>query len=138
MGIRDIPRTYAEFCRLLDAYERERHAFADANRRVALQALAVCEGWFPWALRRPVRRVVVAALDESLPPALGLRPPSSALRALVHMALRVRALVVRVRPKRSGMAEKHALEIRTYPVGYELDDLGPGAARPRETDAGGR
>ena len=133
MGIRELPRTYAEFCRFLDAYERDRHAFAETNRRVALQAIAVFERWHPWALRRLVRKVVIAALDESLPPALGLPQPSTALRALVHSWLRARALVVGVRPQRSGADEKHALEIRTYPAGYELADLGPTDREQRAT-----
>jgi hypothetical protein len=125
MGIQGIPDSYAGFAAYLDAYERDQHRFSESNRRVALDTIAIFERWFHPALRPLVRRCTIAALDRPLRHALGLSAPPMPFRLAVHLALRGRAAIVRVLPRRAGRAHKHARPIRSYPDGYTLQDLGP-------------
>jgi uncharacterized protein (DUF2236 family) len=138
MGIREIPPTYAAFASYLDAYELERHSFSEANRRLAASLIRVIEGWFPTPVRPLTRHCIVAVLGQPLRNVLGLPEPPGAARAGVHVALRSRAALMRriplLRRERKG-----SRQLRTYPDGYELSDLGPAATageRPRQRSSG--
>jgi hypothetical protein len=124
MGIRQIPPTYAAFASYLDAYEREHHSFSEANRRLAVSLIEVFEAWFPPPARALIRGCIVAALGQPLRRVLGLPEPSRLVRAGVHIALRSRAAIMRLFPPlRRG--RKGSRQLRTYPCGYALGDLGP-------------
>ena len=132
MGIQQIPATYAEFASYLDAYERDHHSFCEANRRLAVSLIEVIGAWFPPPVRPLARRCVTAALGQPLRHALGLPEPSGVARAGVHVALRSRAALMRLFPPlRQG---RHgSRQLRSYPRGYALSDLGPArtvACRP--------
>lgn len=124
MGIRQIPRSYADFASYLDAYEREHHSYREANERLAVSLIKVFEAWYPRPVRALASRCIVAALGESLRGALGLREPSRFIQAGVHVGLRSRAALTRLfpplRPERKGLRR-----LRSYPDGYALSDLGP-------------
>lgn len=124
MGIHQIPPTYAGFASYLDAYEREHHAFTEANRRLATSLIKIFEGWYPWPARPLTRHLIVAALGAPLRRALGLPEPSRLIRTGVHVALRSRVALIRLcpplRPDR-----KTSRALRSYPHGYALSDLGP-------------
>ncbi len=132
MGIRRIPATYPGFAGYLDAYERERHSFSEANRRLAVSMIKVFEAWFPRPVRPLTRLCVVAALGRPLRCVLGLPEPSGLARAGVHVALRSRAVLIRLFPAlRPG--RKGPRRLRSYPRGHALSDLGPAwavGARP--------
>ncbi len=124
MGIRRIPPTYAAFAGYLDAYEREHHSFTEANRRLAVSLIEVFEAWFPSPVRPLTRGCVTAVLGQPLRHVLGLPEPSGLIRTGVHIALRARAALVRLLPPlRRG--RKRSRQLRTYPCGYALGDLGP-------------
>lgn len=124
MGIRQIPPTYAAFASYLDAYEREHHSFSEANQRLAVSLIQVFEAWFPPPVRPLTRGCIVAVLGQPLRRVLGLPEPSGLVRAGVHVALRSRAALMRLFPGlRRG--RKGSRQLRSYPCGYALGDLGP-------------
>jgi len=140
MGIREIPGTYTEFASYLDAYELEHHAFCEANQRLAVSLIRVIEGWFPPPVRPLTRQCIVAALGQPLRDVLGLPEPSGVARAGVHFALRCRAVLMRKFPL-LRQRSKSSRQLRTYPHGYVLSDLGPAwtaGGKPRRRSSANR
>ncbi|WP_031021165.1 oxygenase MpaB family protein [Streptomyces sp. NRRL S-1314] len=130
MGISGVPRHYAEFERMHDAYEREMFAYDPANRRVAAATLRVMAAWYPAPLRKIAVRASLAVLDEPLLRALGFRPQPVWVRAVVHRTFRLRAACIRLLPARPERFPRGP-KPRTYPFGWTLDDLGPHWAQSR-------
>ncbi|MFY1679596.1 MULTISPECIES: oxygenase MpaB family protein [unclassified Streptomyces] len=139
MGIRDVPRTYTEYESVLDAYEEERFGWDPEARRVSDATLDLMCSWYPRPLAPVLRASTLALLDDHLLRAFRYRPPGDHTRALVRHAVRLRGRAVRLMPPRR--APHHARqnrEIKSYPDGYRLAELGtrpvPGArgcpARP--------
>jgi ER-bound oxygenase mpaB/B'/Rubber oxygenase, catalytic domain len=124
MGIRQIPASYAEFASYLDAYERDHHSFSAANRRLAMSLIKVVEAWFPRPVRPLARRCIVAGLGQPLRRSLGLPEPPALLRAGLHVGLRARARLMRLIPSLRPRG-KDPRQLRSYPHGYALSDLGP-------------
>jgi hypothetical protein len=128
MGIRQIPSDYAGFASYLDAYERDKYEFSQANHRLAISLTEVMGAWFPRPLRPLARLCIVAGLGKALRQALGLSEPSGLIRAGVHVALRSRAVLLRlIPPLRRG--RKGPRRLRSYPHGYSLSELGPAHVR---------
>lgn len=125
MGIRELPESLDELERFNVGYERERFRYADSNRAVADATLRVFERWYPAPLRPLVRLGVRALLDDAVLDAFGYRRPSRAARGLVFGALRFRAAVLRLGPRRR---KPHLItrddRIRSYPSGYRTEQLG--------------
>jgi hypothetical protein len=124
MGIRQMPETYPEFAGYLDAYERDHHAFTEAGRRLAVSLIEVIGAWAPRSARPLARLCVAAALGSPLRGALGLPEPSGVIRAGVHAALRSRAALIRLIPLLRN-ARRSPRQLRSYPHGYALSELGP-------------
>lgn len=125
MGIRDVPGTYEEFEACLDAYEGAHFAWDPAARRVSDATLALMASWYPRPLAPLLRRTTLSLLDDSLLKAFRYEPPSATTRALVRRAVRARGRLVRLMPPRR--APHHARqnwEIKGYPNGYRIADLG--------------
>ncbi|MFC8098719.1 oxygenase MpaB family protein [Streptomyces sp. NPDC057363] len=125
MGIRDIPGTYEEFEACLDAYEEAHFAWDEGARRVSDATLGLMASWYPSPLAPLLRTGTLALLDEPLLRAFRYTPPSPATRALVRRAVRLRGRAVRLMPPRR--APHHARqnrEIKGYPNGYRLAELG--------------
>ena len=125
MGIQDPPETYEEFEACLDAYEAAHFAWDPRARQVSDATLDLMASWYPRSLAPLLRTVTLALLDEPLRKAFRYPPPSAATRAVVHRAVRLRGRAVRLLPPRS--APHHARqnwEIKGYPNGYRLEDLG--------------
>ena len=127
MGIRDIPATWQEFARLLDAYERDHFGFDPGGRTVAEATLELL-ATFPPNDRLPVavvRRISLATMDDSLLAAFAFPRPSRVTRSLVRGALRARGRVVRFLPARTEPFFARQLpQLRSYPDGYRVEDLG--------------
>jgi hypothetical protein len=132
MGIRDIPATWQAFARFLDAYEREHFGFDAGARGVAESTLALL-ATFPPNNRLPValvRRISLATMDAPLLEAFGFAQPHRALRALVRGALKARGRFVRfLPPRREPFFAREMPQIRSYPAGYDVADLGTFPAR---------
>lgn len=126
MGIRDIPAGDDEFRAFKAAYEQEHFVFAPSNRRIGQYTLDLFCSWYPSFARPVVSRAVVAMLDPLMVRAFGFTAPPSWAGALVRLALRARAFVVRRMPVRRELKLTRARN-RTYPGypdGYRPSDLG--------------
>ncbi|RRO14465.1 DUF2236 domain-containing protein [Saccharopolyspora rhizosphaerae] len=124
MRIEGMPETYEGFERLLDDYERERFAFDEGSRRVADSTMRLFGSWFPRPLSAPVSDATRLLMDPHLLEALELpRPPEVARRA-VRLALKARGGLLRLGPPRAD-SKPVTPRPRSYPRGYQLDELGP-------------
>lgn len=125
MGIKDVPNTYEDFERTLDAYEKENFGWDEGAREVSDATLALMASWYPRPLARMARGASLALLDDSLLRAFRYERPGPVSRGLTRGALRLRARAVRLLPPRT--APHHARqnpEIKGYPDGYEVSALG--------------
>jgi ER-bound oxygenase mpaB/B'/Rubber oxygenase, catalytic domain len=136
MGITGIPETWQQFSRHLDAYEREHFAFDAGGRAVADSTLGLLNT-FPPNDRLPpavVRRMSYALMDDHLLDAFGYPRPNPAFRTLVRRGLAARGRVVRrLPPRREPYYARQLPQIRSYPGGYRVADLGtfpPGCPVP--------
>jgi len=125
MGIKDVPERYEEFEACLDAYEAAHFDWDEDARRVSDATLALMASWYPRPLAPLLHTSTLALLDEHLLKAFRYPPPNAAIRALVRRAVRARGRAVRLLPPRR--APHHARqnrEVKGYPNGYELNELG--------------
>ncbi|MFF0156862.1 oxygenase MpaB family protein [Streptomyces sp. NPDC005263] len=125
LGIKDVPESYEEFETCLDAYEEAHFAWDEQGRRVSDATLALMASWYPRPLAPLLRASTLALLDEPLLKAFRYTPPGPLTRDLVRGAVRMRGRAVRLLPPRR--APHHARqnwEIKGYPNGYRLEDLG--------------
>ncbi|MFI6950374.1 oxygenase MpaB family protein [Streptomyces sp. NPDC050422] len=125
MGIKDLPQTYEDFERTLDAYEEVHFGWDEGARSVSDATLELMASWYPRPLAPLVRGASLALLDDSLLRAFRYGQPSAAARVLTRGALRLRARTVRLLPPRSRPHyARQNPEIKGYPDGYEVAALG--------------
>ncbi|GAA2433872.1 oxygenase MpaB family protein [Streptomyces mauvecolor] len=125
MGIKEIPDSYEEFERCLDAYEAAHFGFDEGARRVSDATLDLMASWYPKPLAPVLRTASIALLDDALLRAFRYAPPAPAARALVRGALRLRARAVRLLPPRSvPHYARQNPEVKGYPQGYRVPELG--------------
>ncbi|CAL9385383.1 hypothetical protein SUDANB176_01146 [Streptomyces sp. enrichment culture] len=125
MGIKDIPGSYEEFETFLDAYEEAHFGWDEGARRVSDATLDLMASWYPRPLAPLLRTATLALLDEPLLRAFRYTPPGPATRAWVRRAVRLRGRAVRLLPPRSAPHfARQNREIKGYPHGYRLEDLG--------------
>lgn len=144
LGIPESPQTYEEFERCLDLYEADRFGWDEGARKVSDATLDLMGSWYPAPLAPLVRGAARALLDDSLLRAFRYPRPHPAARKAAQGALRLRARAVRLLPPRR--APHHARqnpEIKGYPNGYEVAELGTfpvpgmrGCPVPRSRQAG--
>ena len=127
MGIKDIPTTYDGFARLMDDYEAEHFAYDERARRVADATLDLLTT-FPPNNRIPkqlVRKVAFALMDDPLLDAFRYPRPSAAFRRAVRLGMKTRASVVRrMRPRSTPVRAEDLPQVRTYPQGFAVEELG--------------
>ncbi|CAM5609507.1 oxygenase MpaB family protein [Streptomyces griseomycini] len=125
MGIKDIPGSYEEFETFLDAYEEAHFGWDEGARRVSDATLDLMASWYPRPLAPLLRTATLALLDDPLLRAFRYTPPGPATRAWVRRAVRLRGRAVRLLPPRSvPHFARQNREIKGYPNGYRLEDLG--------------
>ncbi|MEV8020068.1 oxygenase MpaB family protein [Streptomyces sp. NPDC086554] len=125
MGIQDIPESYEDFERCLDAYEEAHFAWDEGARRVSDATLDLMASWYPRALAPLLRASTLALLDEPLLRAFRYEPPGAAARKLVRGAVRLRGRAVRLLPPRTAPHyARQNWEIKGYPNGYRVGELG--------------
>lgn len=125
MNIRDIPEHYAEFEALGQAFERTHFQFAESNRRIGLATTRLFASWFPGPVQALAKWGVYAVLDEPVLDAFGFPHPPRWLRQAATTALRTRARVLRVLPKRSEPVRRSGITRKSHPEGYDIERLGP-------------
>ncbi|MFH9419348.1 oxygenase MpaB family protein [Streptomyces sp. NPDC017529] len=134
MGITGIPQDFQEFERFLDDYEHEHFGWDEGGRRVSDATLGLMAGWYG-PLAPVVRGASMALLDDALLHAFRYERPKPAVRAVVQGALRLRAKSVRLLPpRRRPHYARQNPEIKGYPNGYRVADLG---TFPKGSPAGG-
>ncbi|WP_329341873.1 DUF2236 domain-containing protein [Streptomyces sp. NBC_00663] len=125
MGITDIPETYEEFEACLDAYEEAHFGWDEGARRVSDATIDLMASWYPRPLAPLLKASTRALLDESLLRAFRYPAPGAATRTLVRGAVRLRGRAVRLLPpRRAPHFARQNWEIKGYPDGYRLADLG--------------
>jgi hypothetical protein len=125
MAIREIPERYEDFKRFNEDYERRHFRRTEASQRVGLATRDMFLAWFPWLPRRLGAPAIYALMDDRLLDAFGFPRPSSALRAAVEGALRVRGRAVALLPARRRPRLRTKRRTRTYRRDYVLEELGP-------------
>ncbi len=129
MAIKEIPGTYDDFASFMDSYEDSHFGYDAAARRVADSTLELLTTFYPRIARRGVDAFSRALMDEPLRTAFGYDDPGAALRAASKGALRLRGKVLAVMPSRTTPKYVRDMpNIRSYPSGYQIDELGTFAA----------
>ncbi|AYN42619.1 DUF2236 domain-containing protein [Streptomyces dangxiongensis] len=125
MGIPGIPETYEEFEALLDGYEAAHFGWDEEARRVSDATLGLMASWYPRPMAPLLRTATLALLDEPLLRAFRYPRPGAATTALVRRAVRTRGRLVRLLPpRRVPHFARQNREIKGYPNGYRVADLG--------------
>jgi hypothetical protein len=138
MNIRDIPSTYEAFERFNLDYERDHFRYSESNRVISEATRDLLLSWYlPKPLQRFGNPVVYAIMDDPLREAFGFPKAPEALERTLRGLLRARSRVLRHLPERRQPKRITTQPHRTYPEGYEIEQLGPpGTQRPqRETPA---
>lgn len=125
MGIKEIPGTYDEFERCLDDYEEANFGWNQGGREVSDATLDLMASWYSRPLAPLLRSATLALLDEPLLRAFRYEPPGAVTRSLVRGAVRLRGRAVRLLPpRRAPHYARQNWEIKGYPDGYEIAELG--------------
>lgn len=125
MGIRDIPPTYEAFEDWAQCYEKRHFRYAEPNRQVGMASRDLFASWFPRLFAPVVHASIYALLDDAELAAFGFPRPPAIWRALVRAALRTRGRLVRRLPARRSPHFFTDAPNRTYPRGYNIQELGP-------------
>jgi hypothetical protein len=128
MGIRDIPDRYEEFEGYNVDYERRHFRYTPANHRVGSATLEMFVRWFPRPLAPVVRAAMHAIMDDPVLDGFGFPRPSPVMRRLVTAGLGLRARLLRHLPSRRQPRLRTEIKHRTYPRGYQIEQLGPASA----------
>jgi hypothetical protein len=105
------------------AYVNNHFEYDDANAHVARSTVNIVKRWLPKILGRFVEPVAASLLDARTRDAVGLKRPSQLTQRAVSWALKTRSTMKRVTRLRHE-PDWPAGE-RTYPSGYEIEDLAP-------------
>lgn len=125
MGIEDLPADPDAFDAFNRDYEAQHFRFAESNARIARATMDLLLGFYLpralWPLGRPVLR---AMMDPPLLAAMGLKPAPGWLIATIQTALKGRAALLRLLPKRRKPHLITRVRRPTYPQGYRIEELG--------------
>ncbi|WP_188780415.1 oxygenase MpaB family protein [Marmoricola endophyticus] len=127
MNIKDVPATWRAFGEAMDAYEAERFGY-DAGAVAVSEATLDLMATFPPQSMLPawlVRRFSKALMDDALLDAFGYARPSALERLAFRGGVKLRARFVATRPARERPSYVREMpQIRSYPDGYDVADLG--------------
>ncbi|MGW5522366.1 oxygenase MpaB family protein [Gordonia sp. NPDC003950] len=128
MAIKDIPATYESFEKFLDDYELAHFAYSADSRRVADATLDLLATFMPFRLLPAwlVRRLSFALMDDRLLDAFRYPKPTAVERVLARYGLKARGLAIRfaATPRTTPHYGRDMQQIRCYPKGYDVDQLG--------------
>ena len=136
MGITHIPETYEALEQYNRDYEAQHFQYAEVNERIGRATVNLMLGWFlPRWLYWLGEPFVFAMMDDRLIEAFGFTKQPQALQKLVAVSLSLRGRFIRLLPPRRHPRLITALKSRTYPNGYEIEQLGPPIEKQRELAA---
>jgi hypothetical protein len=138
MAIREIPASLGELEHYNVEFEQSRFERTEAGVRLARAQRDVFLAWFPGVPHSLGARSVSALLDERLVELLDLVRPTRVERAAAARALRVRARAVALLPQRRRPRLRTTMRRRSYPDGYRIESLGPGAPAGADGAPGAR
>jgi ER-bound oxygenase mpaB/B'/Rubber oxygenase, catalytic domain len=125
MNISGVPASYADMDAFNRDYEARRFGYSVAGARIARVTMDLMLDWYlPRALKPLARPGMIAIFDEPLRQAFAFARPPAPVVALVEQALRTRARVLRLLPRRRRSRLPHEQKWRSYPRGYEIESLG--------------
>lgn len=124
MNIRDIPESLEAFEAFNVEYERKHFRRTPHTERVGRASLATFTGWFPSSMHPLVRSAIYALMDDPLREAFGFPKMPAWYTALLKGVLRLRAQIVKRLPRRKKPFSLTHEPNRTYPRGYNIDELG--------------
>lgn len=135
MGIRDMPVGLGEMMRFNREYETANFRFAETNKQIAATTTDLLLSFYlPNRLVWIGRPAVRAFLDRPLLDSMGLPPAPAWLQRGVTLAMRLRAMVLRLLPPRRKPRRLTQIPRPTYPEGYRIEELGifEGSERTKE------
>lgn len=124
MNVRDVPPTVDALERWSVEYERTRFRFTESNRRVADQTIGLFVSWYPGPLRPLVRACIISLLERPLRDAFGYAEAPPLLAGAIDLALRTRAALLRLMPRRRTPRLVSRAPARSYPKGHSVSELG--------------
>ena len=125
MKIENIPSTYAEFAQFNSNYEQQQFIYADSNRRVGESTVNLFLSWFPAVVRPLLKPVVQGMFDDRAIAAFGFTHPHSLTRNLIAQSLKIRGFLSKIMLPRNNPDFYTDSKLRSYPHGYNIQDLGP-------------
>ncbi len=126
MNIKNIPDTYEELEQYNLAFERDHYRYDPVNTLVGGATRDLFLSWYmPKALWRFGYPAVYSLMDDPLLEAFGFPKPPDSVRQIVRGAMRTRAAVVRMLPERKQPFLRTQKRHRSYPNGYQIEELGP-------------
>ena len=111
----------------------ERFRRTPATVAVAAATRNMFASWFPRFTKPLVGAVIAGLLDEPLRDAFAF-PAANAIAGLTRVAMKVRAVALRLLPKRRRPRLRTQMIHRSYPNGWKIEELGP----PEVKSAGDR
>jgi hypothetical protein len=125
MNLEDIPETMGKFREFVLAYQAKYFEFSPSNQRVAEATLKIVKGWYPSVIHFLIKPATVALIDEDMRLAFGFKRVSPLLKSSLKGLLKLRRYPNRVfNWEKSPMLLENSLN-RTYPKGYEIEQIGP-------------
>lgn len=124
MNIKDIPESLEEFEAFNLDYEKKHFQRTPHTERVGRASLATFTSWFPSFMHPLVRSAIYALMDDPLREAFGFPKMPAWYTLLLKGALRIRAQIVKRLPRRRQPFSLTGKPSRTYPRGYNIDELG--------------
>ncbi|HRI59637.1 MAG TPA: oxygenase MpaB family protein [Saprospiraceae bacterium] len=125
MGIRDIPGSYEAYERFNLDFERAQFRYSPDNEAVAVATRNLMLSWvlpkWLWKLGAPF---VHALIDDHLLSAVGMKPAPVWLQKMVRGSVWLRGRFIQMFPPRRKPRLLTRIKTPTYPVGYQIADLG--------------
>ncbi|GAA3192498.1 oxygenase MpaB family protein [Dactylosporangium siamense] len=123
MGIRDIPSGYGAFEAWFDAYEAAHLRHSPEAERIERVTRELLRGRVPKPLRGVADALIAALYDPPLRRAYAVPDPPAWARTGLHVALRARALLLRLARPRTTPLFADGIVTKSYPDGYDLAKL---------------
>lgn len=130
MGLHQIPETYEAFLAFNIAYEAANFRYHAANQAIGDAVVRLMQGWLP-AIAAPLVPIAVkTVVDAPTRQALGWQTPSPLWQQTILRGLQLRQQLLPRLPRRWRSHFIVDQANRTYPHGYQIEQLGPDTAAP--------
>lgn len=125
MHIQNIPGSLKGFETFVQGYERTNFILQETNTWVGNATVNIVKGWMPFFAKPFVLPVMKCLLDDNMLKALGYSKPPVVLQKIVYSAMRLRAFGLKKITFKKYPSFITTEKNRTYPYGYEIEQLGP-------------